>query len=351
MRKVDYLIVGQGLAGSLLAWQLLQQGYRVAVIDNQAESASKIAAGLINPVTGMRLVKQAGVENLLAVAKQCYQQLEIYFKHQFYIETPLLRLIKNEKELLTFQKRLDETGYADFLAPTLINPADDIVAPFGMIEQKQTAYVLIRSLLSCLQVYFQQLDCYYAAQFEYADITITDKVCWRDIKAKKLIFCEGYRALDNPWFNYLPFQVAKGEILTLNSASKLRNDIIQYGHWLVPLKTGQFRIGANFDSVNINQTPTDAVRQDLLQSLNEVMPLLKGVSVVAHDANVRPTTLDKLPFIGQHPKHKRLYIFNGFGAKGSLQIPYYTQKFIDFLINAVPIAPEVDCRRYVLIER
>jgi hypothetical protein len=40
---------------------------------------------------------------------------------------------------------------------------------------------------------------------------------WQDISAKKIIFCEGYHAIHNPWFNYLPFQLAKGEILTLTA--------------------------------------------------------------------------------------------------------------------------------------
>jgi glycine/D-amino acid oxidase-like deaminating enzyme len=56
-QQVDYLIIGQGLAGSLLSWELLQHGCSIHLIDNQQENASQIAAGLINPVTGMRLVK------------------------------------------------------------------------------------------------------------------------------------------------------------------------------------------------------------------------------------------------------------------------------------------------------
>ena len=55
--KVDYLIIGQGLAGSLLAWELIQRRCSVVVVDNGNENASQIAAGLINPITGMRFVK------------------------------------------------------------------------------------------------------------------------------------------------------------------------------------------------------------------------------------------------------------------------------------------------------
>jgi len=53
---VDFLIVGQGLAGSLMAWELMQRGKTVLIVDNGLENASRVAAGLINPVTGMRFV-------------------------------------------------------------------------------------------------------------------------------------------------------------------------------------------------------------------------------------------------------------------------------------------------------
>ncbi|HBA65740.1 MAG TPA: FAD-dependent oxidoreductase, partial [Methylococcaceae bacterium] len=54
---IDFLIVGQGLAGSLLAFELIQRNAQVMVVDDGRENASEVAAGLINPVTGIRLVK------------------------------------------------------------------------------------------------------------------------------------------------------------------------------------------------------------------------------------------------------------------------------------------------------
>ena len=53
-RQVDFIIVGQGIAGTLLAHDLLEKGHSVYIIDKpMIASASKVAAGLINPV-GMK---------------------------------------------------------------------------------------------------------------------------------------------------------------------------------------------------------------------------------------------------------------------------------------------------------
>ena len=89
--NIDFLIIGQGLAGSLLAWELIQRDCKVVIIDNGKENASLVAAGLINPITGMRFVKSTDIDTLLPIAKQCYSQLADVFQQTFYIEKPMLR--------------------------------------------------------------------------------------------------------------------------------------------------------------------------------------------------------------------------------------------------------------------
>lgn len=55
-RPIDTLIVGSGLAGSLLAWELKQAGQCVAVVDTHAGrgGTSQAADRLTKPLTGPR---------------------------------------------------------------------------------------------------------------------------------------------------------------------------------------------------------------------------------------------------------------------------------------------------------
>ena len=345
---MDYLIIGQGLAGSLLAWELIKQGCNVHLIDNQKENASHIAAGLINPVTGMRLVKNDNIDILLPCAIKTYQKLSQFFKQDFYREKPMLRIIRKEKETLIFQQRIQELTYLDYLEKKIQPAPDSIDAPLGIIQQKQTGYLLTQKLLTCLKNFLQQKQCYQATQLEYQDLQIDNGIHWQGISAKKIIFCEGYQAIYNPWFNYLPFQLAKGEILTMTAKQTLAPELLNYGHWFIPLNEYQFRTGATFDTINLNTKLTDQGKKTLLNALTQIMPMLDSATIDKHQANIRPTTLDKKPFIGPHPEHKNLMIFNGFGAKGSLQIPYYSMHFTQHLLKQSPIAPEVNCQRYVL---
>lgn len=345
-KQVDYLIIGQGLAGSLLGWELIQHGCTIHLIDNQKENASQIAAGLINPVTGMRLVKNQFIDTLLPCAKQTYQTLSRFFHQDFYIEKSMLRIVRNNKEYLSYQKRIQDPAYLDYLSPELKPAPDSIHAPLGLIQQKQTAYLLTQKLLASLKHYFQEQQCYQACQFDYQALQNQNGISWQDIHAKKIIFCEGYQAITNPWFSYLPFQLAKGEILTLTAEQALIPEMLNYGHWFIPLDQYRFRTGASFENTILDTQPSAQAKQQLLDTLRHTYPALSSARLDKQQANIRPTTLDKAPFIGQHPQYPNITIFNGFGAKGSLQIPYYSQHFAQHLLNQSPLSPVVHCQRY-----
>lgn len=335
---IDFLIIGQGLAGSLLAWELSQRGASVLIIDNGTENASQIAAGLINPITGMRLVKSAEVDNLLPTAKHCYQQLAAVFGEEFYIEKRMLRILRSDAEFRQAQKRRQDSAYQAYLDdPYLpeINPYQ-LPTPYGSVLQQQTGYLLTRALLAHLKDYFIARNSYRLADFQTEAIEFYPQLRWQDVTPKRIIFCEGYQAMHNPWFSWLPFQAAKGEILTLAHQHTLPDALLNYGNWLISLSEQQSRIGATFSHEPLDNISTTKARTQLLKELAAFSPDLARAEVIAHHANVRPCTLDKQPFLGFHPTHPQLAIFNGFGAKGSLQIPWYSQRFADTLLHNTP---------------
>ncbi|SJM92948.1 FAD dependent oxidoreductase [Crenothrix polyspora] len=336
---IDFLIIGQGLAGSLLAWELIQRGCTVVIVDNGKESASQVAAGLINPITGMRLVKSNDIDTLLPVAKQLYAQLAIFFQQPFYIEKPMLRIFRNVDECRYGLKRSTTPQYQPYLSNNIVSAftIDHLKTPFGYLEQKQTGYLLTRPLLKCLKNFFIASNRYQCTDFNYQDVQFSPSLYWQNINPKTIVFCEGHQAMQNPWFSWLPFQPVKGEILTLHHQTHLPNKILNYGHWLIPLNDQQIRVGATFDRDNINLQTTVTGKNSLLDALNVISDNLSTATLIKHQAHIRPCTLDKQPFIGHHPHHKQLAIFNGFGAKGSLYIPWYSQLFAGSLLNNTPL--------------
>ncbi len=344
-KHIDYLIVGQGLAGSLLAWTLMQQGQTIRIIDQGQLNASRVAAGLINPVTGQRLVKALNLKPQLWRARQLYRSLEKYFDRRFLVEKPMLRLLTSAEERQQAKKRLSDPDYADFLTAVIPAPAG-IHCPLGLLKQNQTGYLKTVELLDCLRDFFIEQHCLIETRFDYAELRLTEGLSWRQWSMSRVIFCQGHESLSNPWFRYLPLKPVKGEILTLQSSQPLIDQILNYGHWFLPLTSHQFKTGASFDRENINLSPTVEAKQTLLTAISKVYPALAKTHALEHQVGIRPTTADRQPFIGPHPSHKKLYIFNGFGAKGSLQIPYYADLLSKHLRQQHPLPAECDISRY-----
>jgi hypothetical protein len=317
------------------------------VLDSGHENASQVAAGLINPVTGMRLVKSSDVDVLLPSARQVYRQLSGFFKQEFYKEKPMFRLLRSDAEVGTCQKRLADPAYHAYLG-NLLSPghfSDPLDSFAGVLEQKQTAYLLTRPLLACLKDYFISRHSYRQAILDYRDIHWQPKPHWQDIQAGQIIFCEGYQAIYNPWFSWLPFQPAQGEILTLESETGFASPMLNFGHWLIPVSAKHFRVGATFVHMQTDTDPTETGKDELLQALDTVFPAGNKTRVIAHQANIRPCTSDRRPFIGRHPRVPGCWIFNGFGAKGSLHIPWYSQHLADSLLTGSPLQPACNIER------
>ena len=347
--QTDFLIIGQGLAGSLLAWELMARGCRVVVVDNGDNNASKVAAGIINPVTGMRLVKTEDVETLLPAALKLYAQLSTNFGQAFYIPKPLIRLFRDQDELSYCKKRQRLPDYAPYLGElsSVGTHTGGFAAPFGFVLQHQTGHLLTLPLLSKIRQFCLDRDAYRTSEVAYEAIQASDsKVTYNDLSAQQVIFCEGHNACNNPWFSWLPFQPAKGEILTLAHQLELPDAIINYGNWLLPSTDNKVRVGATFDRERINTLPTAEGKQALLAVLKPYNPSLAQSAVCDHQAGVRPCTADRQPFIGKHPLKHRIAIFNGFGAKGSLQIPWYSQRFAELLLYNKPLPAACDIQRY-----
>lgn len=343
--SVDYLIIGQGLAGSLLGWELIRRGQTVMIIDPGTENASRVAAGLINPVTGQRLVKAADTERLLESATKYYAVLELFFRQSFFIEQPMLRLLHSARLLEIARQRLADPTYAPYLE-RILDRHSGITSPFGLLVQRHTGHVETRALLRALKQFFIDRCSYRQAQVCYRDIHWRRTVNWQGLQARAIIFCEGYHMSQNPWFNWLPLQPVKGEILTGFCVNLPGPDILNYGHWLMPITGCQFKTGATFEHDTLDITPTERAKATLLSELEQVCPALSQATTLCHQAGIRPATQDRQPFIGFHPKQAGFAVFNGFGAKGSLLIPYYCQLFADVLQSRQALPGKINIFRH-----
>lgn len=331
-REQSLLIVGTGLAGSLLAWHLLQHGCSIHIYAGNKPSASRVAAGIINPVTGQRFVLADNTPTMLAYARKCYKELEAALHIQCFHEKPMFRLFSSVKEQQNCEKRFKEDKYHDFLQQT--PPTSTLNAEYGGITQQHTAWLDTNTLLDALHAYFEQKNIISYCNFESTNSKQT------------VIYCQGYHMIHNPLFSWLPLQPAHGEIITCNTGKALPDAMVNKGKWLLPINNHTCRIGATYDTSLTTLTLHDTSKQQLLDFANHVFNHPYHFQITQHQAGIRPTTLDKQPFIGFHPKHQNTAIFNGFGSRGSLLIPWYSQLFTQSLLNNSAIPSEANISRF-----
>ncbi|WP_455209587.1 NAD(P)/FAD-dependent oxidoreductase [Kaarinaea lacus] len=341
--KADVIIVGQGLAGSILAWQLLHNKTRVVVIDDGHHgSSSLVAAGLVNPITGKRLVKSWKVEPCLPTAVKFYRSLEAALQKPLYHEKAILRLFSSQQEREQWAKRRLQPQYQNYISG--VSESDN---PLGGFYVQRSGYLNTRELIFSIKSVLQQRDCLIEARVDYKDFAIhSQDVSWKHIRAKRIVFCEGHRIRKNPWFNGLPLQPAQGEILSLKVATALPNHIINSGKWLLPIAPDVLKVGATFQWQPLDGIPTDKGQRELLDAYKRLWPASPDYKVIEHLCGVRPGTRDKKPFIGMHPRYAQLGVFNGFGAKGALWIPYFAERFANFLCGSMQLPEETDIRRF-----
>ena len=346
-KQYDLLIIGAGLAGSILACKLMLAGKRTLVVsDPSIPSASRAAAGLINPVTGQRMVLQENIEALLASAETFYSDMEEKFGITLLHKRQMLRLFQSEKEKKAWQKRLDDLAYGPYIDQQSAEETT-IHAELGGFIQYQTGNLDTNLLLDSLHAWFRQQNALIEAPFHHDQLTVeSNLIRWQKIEAKRVIFCEGWRGQANPWFNWLPFQPAKGEILTLKSESEIPDKIINRGKWLLPVSNQSFKFGATYERTELDELPTDAAKDELLHAISGMFVETPKLHITDHVAGVRPGTKDKHPFLGFHPDHSTLGIFNGFGSKGSLFTPWYAETFVSHITEGNTLPPQADIGRF-----
>jgi glycine/D-amino acid oxidase-like deaminating enzyme len=359
--QVDTLIIGQGLAGSILAFQLIARGQRVLVIDNDHQgSASQVAAGIINPITGHRLNLTEGFVDYYACATAFYAELESTLRVSLIKQVEQVRLLKNPGQASYFSKRLEQDAYADFLetntATTLFKEQ-----PYGSAKIKQTSIVNTSELLAALKRWLIEQNAHLNTHVDYDELHFNSSgVSYREFSASRVIFCEGYQAINNPWLKDLPFKLAKGEILTIEKPKeKLREEpgeqlrakqgekqgeeqtqMLSWGNWLIPYGDNCAKLGSNYAWQDTDLTPSHSVREKLLNSLEEQTGLKP--TVLNHQVGIRPTTTHRHAFVGGISKQAGAYCFNGFGSKGCLTIPAHSQLLCDHLINNTQLPEELN---------
>jgi glycine/D-amino acid oxidase-like deaminating enzyme len=355
--QTDVLIVGQGICGTFLSWWLEKAGVSFVVIDEQQPlTASKAAAGLINPVTGRRIVTTWMIDELLPFAQEAYRQIGEVLGISCMEQVGLVDFFPTAQMRLAFLRRYEEDpSYLQL--PANEHAWDEffhyelgygVISPCYLVDLPALLAVSRKRMLERGGLREERFD---------RELLMVEgppgpdgrlergQVHYRDISAGQVIFCDGIESFANPYFSRLPFAPNKGEALIVEIPELSRAATVFKKGWsLAPWKEGLYWVGASHEWAFDHQGPTEAFRRKTEALLQEWLKV--PFRTVEHLASVRPATLERRPFVGWHPLHPAVGILNGMGTKGCSLAPYFAHQLVQSITNGSPIRPDADIRRF-----
>lgn len=343
--KIDYIIVGSGLAGILFCEVLRQHGKTFVVIDNNSQQSSTVAGGLYNPVILKRFSEVWMAKSQLELALPMYHALEKDLDVVLDYKVPIHRLFASIEEQNNWFTACDKPNLSSYLS-TQITPNTNaaIKADYGFGEVIQTGRIHTSVLVSAYKNRLKQDNNFLEESFDFDGLDYSDAICYKKYEAKHIVFAEGFGMVQNPYFNFLPLKPTKGELLTIHAPDLKIDYILKSSVFLTPLGDDLYLVGATYEWNDLSNTTTIKAKEELLSKLKTFLKC--EFSVVDQVVGIRPTVKDRRPLVGQHPKYKKLYILNGLGTRGVMIAPYVAHELFNFIENDKALNSEIDIKRF-----
>lgn len=343
---MDYIIVGMGLAGACLCVQLMRKGKRVAVFDCPEENrASAVAAGIFNPITGKRIVKTWKADEIFAYLNEFYKQVERELSLKFFYPTELYTPFRSVEEQNEWMSRSTDPSFSDYILNVTSSSTfeSQVKDPLGGILLDQCGYIRTNVFLEGVRNKVKQTLHYYNELLDDEKLKISEnEIKYQALTAEKIIFCSGIHQLKSTFFGGLPLKPLKGEVITIKTSTPL-NRIYNRGVYVIESGEMEYKVGATYDLANPSPEITEAGRISLIEKVEEFLNV--PFEVTHQDWGIRPSTVDRRPLLGSHPKFENVLIFNGLGTKGVSLAPYFSRQLAEYIFGEGKLDKEVNINR------
>lgn len=347
MKTVDYIIVGSGLAGISFCEILKQNKKSFVVVDDGTEqTSSTVAGGLYNPLVLKRFTKVWKAQEQLDISLPLYLKLEKTLEITLDYKTPVYRLLASVEEQNNWFEASDKPSLSKYLSSKLIKEINPFIkSDFGFGKVLETGRIDTGLLIKSYRKHLNDSNILLKEAFDHKILQLESKsVAYKNYKAKHIVFAEGFGLKQNPFFNYLPLDGTKGELLTIYAPDLKIDYVLKSSVFLIPLGNNLYRLGATYDWKDKTTQTTESGKEELLQKLKRFLKC--EFTVINHFAGMRPTVNDRRPLIGRHPKHENIHVLNGLGTRGVMIGPYVAQALYNVIENNTPLDKEIDISRY-----
>jgi len=354
---VTVTIVGAGIVGCAIAYELASRGIRVRVIDARGAGlgATRASAGMLAPHL------EGHVAPLLALGIRSLGMYDEFIRrvtadsgHAIeYERTGTLQVARTAAEaadLCTAARALATAGVGHMLLDAhqtrQMEPelATDVAASLHVSEHAYVAAVpLTHGLLAAAAKHGAEMITAQVTAIESgdgprvltssgafdADAVIIAAGTWSDDVAGPIDAGSDMR--DPARTTVKPI---RGQLIRLRLASRAASRVI-WGNrcYLVPWRDGSVLVGATSEDVGFDETATASGVRYLLEASAELLPVLHGAAFEGVRVGLRPMTRDELPAIGPSSTMRNVFYATGHYRNGVLLAPLTAALVADIVLD------------------
>lgn len=340
----DAAVVGGGLVGAALAFELASAGASVVLVDRHDPGrATDAGAGILSPDTSPRT--DSTWHRFASAAGAHYPVLVDRMAHEGIAETGygrcgLLSIVREEHEDPWFEEFATVAlGRAPGVAFEINgDEARRRFPPLGKVWRAlyhpDAARVDGRRMLAALTAAGDRLGVTRweaaAEQLRTRGSRVVGVVTDRgELSCGAVVVAGGAwsREMESRLGTIIPVEPLKGQIIHLAVPGTATGDwpILQplLGFYLVPWADGRVACGGTLEpDAGFDTRPTAAGVRDLLRECLQTAPGLGGATVLEVRVGLRPAPTDGLPVLGRLPGWENAYVATGHGTEGLLLGPY-----------------------------
>lgn len=346
MMKLDYIVVGLGLAGLAFIEELIEANKSFLVFEDNSQTSSLVAGGVYNPVILKRYSPVWNVKEQLALALPFYEQLEKKFDQEFDQKFVIKKAFKSIEDQNNWFSAFDKPKVAPYLDSKLDNQTYNGVLgnhQFGNV--KEGGRIDTQKLVETYREYLKENNWIRFENFNHNNIKFKDQtIQYQDIEVHKIVFAEGFGLKENPYFNHLPLEEVKGETITIHAPELEIDFLVKSTLFVMPIGHHQYKVGATFNHADKTSIPSIEGKEELVAKLKKVLSV--PYTIVDQAAGIRPAVKDRRPMVGVHPQFNNLAVLNGLGTRGVIISPTVAKQLFNHLENEGKLDPETDIKRF-----
>ena len=344
--KVDYIIVGLGLAGLAFVEELIAAKKTFLVFEDDSQTSSLVASGVYNPVILKRYTPVWNAKEQLKIALPFYQNLEEKLNIKVDEKFVIKKVFKSIEDQNNWFSAMDKPQLSEYLNSELDTQSyKGVLADFNFGNVNEAGRIDTKKLVESYRGYLKEIESIRFQSFQYDQIKFKEnQIGYNDIIADRIVFCEGYGIVQNPFFNYLPLNEAKGELITIFAPELDINFLLKSTLFVLPLGNHYYKVGATFNWTDKTSIPTEEGKEELEDKLKKVVNV--PYTIVSQSAGIRPTVAGRRPLVGIHPKYAQLAILNGLGTRGVMIAPITAKNLYNHLENRAVLPEEINIVRF-----